>query len=106
MPLKEERGGRIFPVSDKAIDIVNAFEKILHRLAVQIKLNESVKFLKVDNNKVTGVITEEDKLYEADAVILATGGSSFPGTAQQAMVIAWQNRLGILLKIYFQHLYL
>ena len=80
VPLKEERGGRIFPVSDKAIDIVNAFEKILHRLAVQIKLNESVKFLKVDNNKVTGVITEEDKLYEADAVILATGGSSFPGT--------------------------
>ena len=40
VPLKEERGGRIFPVSDKAIDIVNAFEKILHRLAVQIKLNE------------------------------------------------------------------
>ena len=36
VPLKEERGGRIFPVSDKAIDIVNAFEKILHRLAVQI----------------------------------------------------------------------
>ncbi len=42
MPLKEERGGRIFPVSDKAIDIVNAFEKILHRLAVQIKLNRNV----------------------------------------------------------------
>jgi len=51
VPLKEERGGRIFPVSDKAIDIVNAFEKVLHRLAVQIKLNESVKFLKVESNR-------------------------------------------------------
>ncbi len=80
VPLKEERGGRVFPVSDKAIDIVNAFERILRKLAVQIKLDEAVRFLKVEDNKVVGVITEEDKYYEADAVILATGGSSFPGT--------------------------
>lgn len=80
VPLKEERGGRIFPVSDKAIDIVNAFEKSLHKLAVQIKLNEAVRFLKVEQDKIIGVITEEDKVYEADAVILATGGASFPGT--------------------------
>lgn len=80
VPLKEERGGRVFPVSDKAIDIVNAFEKILRKLAVQIKLDEAVRFLKVEDNKVVGIITEEDKYYEADAVILATGGSSFPGT--------------------------
>ena len=78
--LKEERGGRVFPVSDKAIDIVNAFERILRKLAVQIKLDEAVRFLKVEDNKIVGVITEEDKYYEADAVILATGGSSFPGT--------------------------
>lgn len=80
VPLKEERGGRVFPVSDKAIDIVNAFEKLLRKLAVQVKLNEAVKFLKVEQGKVVGVITEEDKVYEADAVILATGGASFPGT--------------------------
>ena len=80
VPLKEERGGRVFPVSDKAIDIVNAFERILRKLAVQIKLDEAVRFLKVEDNKIVGVITEEDKYYEADAVILATGGSSFPGT--------------------------
>lgn len=80
VPLKEERGGRVFPVSDKAIDIVNAFERILRKLAVQIKLDEAVRFLKVEDNKVVGVITEEDKYYEADAIILATGGSSFPGT--------------------------
>lgn len=80
VPLKEERGGRVFPVSDKAIDIVNAFERILRKLVVQIKLDEAVRFLKVEDNKVVGVITEEDKYYEADAIILATGGSSFPGT--------------------------
>lgn len=80
VPLKEERGGRIFPVSDKAIDIVNAFEKLLRRLAVQIKLNEAVRFLKIEQGKIIGVITEEDTVYDADAVILATGGASFPGT--------------------------
>ena len=47
VPLKEERGGRVFPVSDKAIDIVNAFVNLLHSLAVQIKYNEDVKEIKV-----------------------------------------------------------
>lgn len=80
VPLKEERGGRVFPVSDKAIDVVNAFERVLHRLAVQIKYNTAVKAIEVANNKVTSVLTEDGTIYEADAIILATGGASFPGT--------------------------
>lgn len=80
VPLKEERGGRVFPVSDKAVDVVNAFERVLHRLAVQIKYNCDVKAIEVANKQVVGVLTADGTVYEADAVILATGGSSFPGT--------------------------
>ena len=80
VPLKEERGGRVFPVSDKAIDIVNAFVNLLHSLAVQIKYNEDVKEIKVENNKAVGVITAKGDFYKADSVILATGGASYPGT--------------------------
>lgn len=78
--LKEERGGRVFPVSDKAIDIVNAFVNLLHSLAVQIKYNEDVKEIKVENNKAVGVVTSKGDFYKADSVILATGGASYPGT--------------------------
>lgn len=80
VPLKEERGGRVFPVSDKAIDIVNAFVNLLHSLAVQIKYNEDVKEIKVENNKAVGVVTSKGDFYNADSVILATGGASYPGT--------------------------
>lgn len=80
VPLKEERGGRVFPVSDKAIDIVNAFVNLLYSLAVQIKYNEDVKEIKVENNKAVGVVTSKGDFYKADSVILATGGASYPGT--------------------------
>lgn len=80
VPLKEERGGRVFPVSDKAVDVVNAFERVLHRLAVQIKYNTTVKAIEATNNQVVSVVTDDGTIYEADAVILATGGASYPGT--------------------------
>ena len=80
VPLKEERGGRIFPVSDKAIDVVNAFERKLRSLAVQIKYNETVKALQIENGKIVGVVNDKGEVYSADVVILATGGASYPGT--------------------------
>lgn len=94
VPLKEERGGRIFPVSDKAIDIVNAFERMLRKLAVQIKYNEAVKSLLVEDNKIIGVVTKEDKTYTADAVILATGGASYPGTGSDGDGFIMAEKIG------------
>ena len=85
VPLKEERGGRVFPVSDKAIDIVNAFVNLLYSLAVQIKYNEDVKEIKVENNKAVGVVTSKGDFYKADSVILATGGASYPGTGSNGV---------------------
>ena len=77
---KIERGGRVFPVSDKAIDVVEAFGRALEECKVVIYYNESVKSIKVDGGKIIGVITKQGKEYSADDVILATGGASYPGT--------------------------
>lgn len=77
---KVERGGRVFPVSDKAKDVVDAFSRALECQNVYIYLNESVKKIKTDNGKVSGIITKNNKEYVCDSVVLATGGASYPGT--------------------------
>ena len=77
--LKIERGNRVFPESDKSIDIINAFKKILNNKNCEI-LNEKVKKLIVQNNNCTGVELASGKKLSADSVILATGGVSYPKT--------------------------
>lgn len=79
VPLKVERGDRVFPVSDKAVDIVDALNHYITDMRVQRK-NERVTELMIENNKVCGVKTESGNTYNADAVIIATGGLSYPKT--------------------------
>ena len=74
-----ERGGRYFPTSGKAPDIVKVFLAWLSNLHVAIQDNNPVKNLVVENNTITGVITKRGKI-ACDAVIIATGGSSYPAT--------------------------
>ncbi len=76
---KAERGGRIFPMSDNARDVVKSFERYLSDNGVQTQTGVSVSNILVDKGRVTGVQTGQ-KIYPAEAVILATGGASFPGT--------------------------
>ncbi|MBT4511338.1 MAG: NAD(P)/FAD-dependent oxidoreductase [Chloroflexi bacterium] len=76
---KTERGGRVFPLSDDASHVVNAFIEYLKKHKVQIKHSIRVTGLQIEQGKVTGVHTEH-RTYPAGAVILATGGSSFPAT--------------------------
>ena len=76
---KTERGGRIFPVSDDARDVVTAFERYITDHGVQMKTNIRVTGIMVDKGRVIGVRTEHEE-YPAAAVVLATGGASFPGT--------------------------
>ena len=94
VPLKEERGGRVFPVSDKAADIVNAFTDLLRSLAVQIKYNENVSEIKVENDKAIGVVTTKGDFFAADSVILATGGASYPGTGSNGDGFKIAQKLG------------
>ena len=76
---KTERGGRIFPVSDDAQDIVRAFEHYLADNKVQIRTHIRVNKILVDKGCIAGVQTDT-KTYPAAAVVIATGGASYPGT--------------------------
>ena len=76
--LKTERGKRVFPVSDRAGDIVNALEREVKRRGVSV-IRENVRSLIVENGKCGGVNTNMRQI-PADAVILATGGMSYPKT--------------------------
>lgn len=77
---KVERGNRVFPVSDRSQDVLNAFIDILKRENVKTRTNTKVKKIIVDNNKVTGVETENNEFIPADKVVLATGGKSYSKT--------------------------
>ena len=82
--VKEERGNRIFPVSDKSLDVLNAFEKELKKQHVKIKLNARVTGIEIVKNKAESVsyIDENSQLktIEVDKIILATGGKTYPET--------------------------
>ena len=80
---KEERGNRIFPVSDKSLDVLNAFEKEMEKNNVKVITKANVKKINIENKKVTGVTFEKDglnKTFKADKIILATGGKSYSAT--------------------------
>lgn len=77
IPTKNERGNRVFPVSDRAEDVVEALKRKLD--GVNIEYNTKVEKILVKDNQVYGVKTK-NKTYEADKVILATGGLSYPMT--------------------------
>lgn len=77
---KTERGGRIFPESDKAQDVVRALMKAVERYKVTMIYNTAVKELIIENGKVIGVKTANDQVYYANSVIIATGGKSYPRT--------------------------
>ena len=76
---KVERGGRVFPASDSALDVRNTFMKVMKHYGVDVHLEEPVKKLLVDDGVVTGVVTDKET-YHADAVVIATGGKSYPAT--------------------------
>ncbi len=80
VPLKIERGNRVFPESDKASDITKALERRLKLLNVEIKLNTEVKEILVKDNIACGVKLVNGEKIDADAVIVATGGVSYPLT--------------------------
>lgn len=79
LPLITERGGRVFPASGKSIDVLNVLLKWLEQNKVHIKYTSGVDGLLVENHCAIGVSCKGEK-YFSDAVILATGGASYPAT--------------------------
>ena len=77
---KTERGGRVFPASDHSSDVIHGLERELNRLGVRMELNTEVKEILTENGKVQGLMLASGKKVEADAVIVAAGGLSYPST--------------------------
>ncbi len=78
--LKTERGERIFPITDRSSDVIEGMKRALHRKNVRIHLNTAVKRLLAENGQIKGVELEKGERVAADAVIVATGGLSYPST--------------------------
>ena len=93
VPLKTERGNRVFPVSDKASDIVDALVNAVRKSGVKILTAEAEEIL-TENFSVTGVRTRDGEILEADSVILATGGMSYPVTGSTGDGYEMAGRLG------------
>ena len=79
VPLKTERGNRVFPVSDKAVDIVDALVGAAKRKNVKFIKGRAIKII-TENETVAGVELENGEKIAADKVIIATGGASYPLT--------------------------
>ena len=77
---KIERGERVFPVSDHSSDVIAAFSRELKSLGVAVSLYTEVRELLCEQDKVCGVLLTNGKKMKADAVIVATGGISYPST--------------------------
>ncbi len=79
LKVKEERGNRIFPVTDRSLDVLNCFKNKLNELKVKIMYNSKVEEIIVENNEIVGVKTNKETI-KAEKVILATGGESYSST--------------------------
>ena len=97
LEVKEERGSRIFPITDKSTDVLNCFINRLKELKVKIYLNENVEQIITqkteEEQKVIGIKTNKRKI-EADKVILATGGKSYPLTGSTGEGYKMAKELG------------
>lgn len=99
VPVKTERGGRVFPVSDKAADVVEAMVLRLHELGVRLVTDASVAGLLLKDatggvRRIAGVRTADGREYRGSAVIVATGGASYPGTGSTGDGYLWAAEAG------------
>ena len=94
VPLKEEDHGRMFPISNKAMDVVNALLDELKRLHVEIKLNSPVAKLLMNDEKIIGVRLTTGEEIVAGAVVVAVGGKAVPQTGSTGDGYPWAEKAG------------
>lgn len=80
VPVKVERGNRVFPKSEKSNDIVRAMERFVKSSGCKIMYETEVKDIITDDNKVTGVKLKDNRILECNSIVIATGGLSYPMT--------------------------
>ncbi len=94
LKLKEERGQRIFPESDKSSDVIKTLEHALRRRNVQIRLNTCVDRVVTDESGFSKVITSKGESIKADALIIATGGLSYKSTGSTGDGYRFASKMG------------
>ena len=92
-PLKTERGNRVFPKSDKAVDIVDALVGTAKRNNVKL-INGTAKEILVNDGKVSGVVLNNGDVINADSCLIATGGMSYPLTGSTGDGYAMAENVG------------
>lgn len=95
---KVERGGRVFPVSDSAMDVVNALKNKLKKENVKIKYNSRVVEIITENEKISGVKLENGTEVACDKCIIATGGKSYSSTGSTGDGYILLEKLGHSIK--------
>lgn len=91
---KVERGGRVFPVSDRAGDVVAVFMKLLRELGVFLHTGQAVRRIITADGRVQGVELQDGTVHQADRVILAAGGSTYPGTGSSGDGYVMAGKIG------------
>lgn len=97
-PLKTERGERVFPVSGHSSDVIAALERTLRQRGVDIRLHTEVRNIRTENGHVTGVTLSDGSKPEADAVVVAAGGLSYPATGSTGDGYRMAQELGHTVK--------
>lgn len=80
MPVKIERGNRVFPISDHSSDVIRALEREMKKVGVKVCLNTEVKSVEAEKGKFNKVVLKDTTTQTADACIVATGGLSYRST--------------------------
>ena len=80
VPLKTERGNRVFPLSDHSSDIIRGLERLLHRYDVHIRLRKEVQEILIEDGRAVGIRLKDGYKDRAQTVVVATGGLSYPTT--------------------------
>lgn len=91
---KVERGERVFPLSDHSSDVIGALTRRMRALGVQVHLNIEVKEILTEEGRVTGLLFSDGTKETGDAVILATGGLSYPSTGSTGDGYRFAEKLG------------
>ena len=91
---KVERGEREFPLSDHSSDVIGALTRRMRALGVQVHLNIEAKEILTEEGRVTGLLFSDGTKETGDAVILATGGLSYPSTGSTGDGYRFAEKLG------------
>ena len=95
VPLKTERGNRVFPESDRSSDIIRGLERLMKKYGVHVRFRSEVREILTQDGAAVGVSLADGEIKRADAVVVATGGLSYPTTDPQETDTVLPERPGI-----------